>query len=171
MSELTGSGCLAGASGAAVNEFIQAKLAEAFKDDPAMHQWASAIVGAAVSGVVSGNAQAGVSSAVSGTKHNNMHNIDFIKNSLKKVDINELKDGEIFITQGSVDLLEGSITGGSMLLENGDVFDFIAVGKGNFIIGAEYAEFKGNIFAPELDANGNILFAENNLPKMKKNNK
>ncbi|WP_455654213.1 hypothetical protein [Phascolarctobacterium sp.] len=70
MSELTGSGFLAGASGAAVNEFIQAKLAEAFKDDPAMHQWASAIVGAAVSGVVSGNAQAGASSAASGTKNN-----------------------------------------------------------------------------------------------------
>ncbi|MCD7874477.1 MAG: hypothetical protein LUH17_05825 [Acidaminococcaceae bacterium] len=35
-----------------------------------MHQWASAIVGAAVSGVVSGNTQAGASSAASGTKHN-----------------------------------------------------------------------------------------------------
>ena len=70
MSELTGSGFLAGASGAAVNEFIQGKLAEAFKDNPDLHQWASAIVGAAVSGVVSGNAQAGASSAASGTKNN-----------------------------------------------------------------------------------------------------
>ena len=70
MSELTGSGFLAGASGAAVNEFIQKQLSDAFKDNPDMHQWASAIVGAAVSGVVSGNAQAGASSSASGTKHN-----------------------------------------------------------------------------------------------------
>ncbi|MCD8360104.1 MAG: hemagglutinin repeat-containing protein [Acidaminococcaceae bacterium] len=70
MSELTGSGFLAGASGAAVNEFIQKQLSDAFKDNPDMHQWASAIVGAAVSGVVSGNAQSGASSAASGTKHN-----------------------------------------------------------------------------------------------------
>lgn len=41
MSELTGSGFLAGASGAMVNEMIQDKLSNIFKDDPAMHQWAS----------------------------------------------------------------------------------------------------------------------------------
>ena len=70
MSQLTGSGFLAGATGAAVNEFVQKQLADAFEDNPDMHQWASAIIGAAVSGVVSGNAQAGASSAVSGTKHN-----------------------------------------------------------------------------------------------------
>ena len=72
MSQLTGSGFLVGATGAAVNEFVQKQLADAFKDNPDMHQWASAIVGAAVSGVVSGNAQAGASSAVSGTKNNDL---------------------------------------------------------------------------------------------------
>ena len=70
MSELTGSGFLSGASGAAVNEFIQKQLSDAFKDNPDMHQWASALVGAVVSDVVTGNAQAGASSAVSGTKDN-----------------------------------------------------------------------------------------------------
>ena len=70
MSQLTGSGFLAGATGAAVNEFVQKQLSDAFEDNPDMHQWASAIVGAAVSGAVSGNAQAGASSAVSGTKNN-----------------------------------------------------------------------------------------------------
>jgi len=70
MSELTGSGFLAGASGAAVNEFIQKQLSDAFKDNPDLHQWASAIVGAVVSEIASGNAQAGASSAVSGTKNN-----------------------------------------------------------------------------------------------------
>lgn len=70
MSELTGSGFLSGASGAAVNEFIQKQLSDAFKDNPDMHQWASALVGAVVSDVVTGNAQAGSSSAASGTKDN-----------------------------------------------------------------------------------------------------
>ena len=70
MSELTGSGFLSGASGAAVNEFIQKQLSDAFKDNPDMHQWASALVGAVVSDVVTGNAQAGSSAAASGTKNN-----------------------------------------------------------------------------------------------------
>ena len=39
-------------------------------DDPALHQWLSAALGAVVSDVVTGNAQAGASSAVSGTKNN-----------------------------------------------------------------------------------------------------
>ena len=72
MSELTGSGFLSGASGAAVNEFIQKQLSDAFKDNPDMHQWASALVGAVVSDVVTGNAQAGASSAASGTKNNDL---------------------------------------------------------------------------------------------------
>ena len=39
-------------------------------DDPALHQWLSAALGAVVSDVVTGNAQAGSSSAASGTKDN-----------------------------------------------------------------------------------------------------
>ena len=70
MSELTGSGFLAGASGAMVNEMIQDKLSDMFKDDPAMHQWASALIGGVVSEIVTGNAQAGASTAASGTKNN-----------------------------------------------------------------------------------------------------
>ena len=70
MAELGGSDFLAGASGAMVNEMVQKKLAEAFKDDPAMHQWASTLIGGVVSEIVSGNAQAGASTAASGTKNN-----------------------------------------------------------------------------------------------------
>ena len=39
-------------------------------DDPALHQWLSAALGAVVSDVVSGNAKAGSSTAASGTKNN-----------------------------------------------------------------------------------------------------
>ncbi len=56
--------------GAAVNEAVQKALAEKFKDNPAMHQWASAVLGAAAAKVVGGNAQTGASTAASGTKNN-----------------------------------------------------------------------------------------------------
>ena len=70
MSKLGGSDFISGASGAMVNEMIQNKLAETFKDDPAMHQWASALIGGVVSGITSGNVQTGASAASSGTKNN-----------------------------------------------------------------------------------------------------
>ena len=70
MSELTNSGFLAGASGAMINEMIQDKLSDMFKDNPAMHQWASALIGGVVSQVVADNAQVGASTASSGTKNN-----------------------------------------------------------------------------------------------------
>ena len=70
MSELTDSGFLAGASGAMINEMIQDKLSDMFKDDPAMHQWASALIGGVVSQVVADDAQVGAATASSGTKNN-----------------------------------------------------------------------------------------------------
>ena len=70
MSELTNSGFLAGASGAMINEMIQDKLSDMFKDNPAMHQWASALIGGVVAHVVAADAQVGASTASSGTKNN-----------------------------------------------------------------------------------------------------
>jgi len=70
MGELTGSGFLAGASGAAVNKLLSDELKKIAGDDPALHQWLSAALGAVVSDVVAGNAQAGSSAAASGTKNN-----------------------------------------------------------------------------------------------------
>lgn len=70
MSELTNSGFLAGASGAMINEMIQDKLSDMFKDNPAMHQWASALIGGVVAQVAVDNAQAGAGTASSGTKNN-----------------------------------------------------------------------------------------------------
>lgn len=70
MAELGGSDFTSGASGALINEMVQEKLGEVFEDDPAMHQWASTLIGGVVSEIVSGNAQAGASTAASGTKHN-----------------------------------------------------------------------------------------------------
>ena len=70
MGELGGSGFLAGASGAAVNKLLSDELKKVAGDDPALHQWLSVALGAVVSDVVAGNAQAGASTAASGTKNN-----------------------------------------------------------------------------------------------------
>jgi hypothetical protein len=52
MAKLGDGNFLAGASGAAVNELMQKELSKI--KDPALHQWASAAVGAAVGGIVGG---------------------------------------------------------------------------------------------------------------------
>ena len=70
MGELTNSGFLAGASSAMINEMIQDKLSDMFKDNPAMHQWASALIGGVVAQVVAADAQVGASTASSSTKNN-----------------------------------------------------------------------------------------------------
>ena len=41
-----------------------------FKDNPAMHQWASALIGGVVAQVAADNAQVGAATASSGTKNN-----------------------------------------------------------------------------------------------------
>lgn len=83
MSKLTGSGFISGASGAMVNEMVQNELKKI--DDPALHQWASAAVGATISSIVTGNAQIGASTAASGTKNNvlNQTQYDFYVDRLE----------------------------------------------------------------------------------------
>ncbi|QDR79928.1 Hemagglutinin repeat protein [Sporomusa termitida] len=70
MADLGGGDALSGAAGAGVNEAVQKELAKIFKDNPDLHQWASAIIGAAAATVVGGDAQTGGSTAASGTKNN-----------------------------------------------------------------------------------------------------
>ncbi|MDO4921027.1 MAG: hypothetical protein Q4E64_04265 [Phascolarctobacterium sp.] len=94
MGELGGSGFLAGASGAMVNEMIQEKLSEMFKDDPAMHQWASALIGGVVSEIVANNAQAGASTAASGTKNNYLTHKQFLDYQKELADCNGDPDKE-----------------------------------------------------------------------------
>lgn len=68
MSELGGSGFTSGAVGAGFNEAVQKELAAI--TDPDLRQWASLLVGAAAAKTVGGDAQAGGSTAASGTKNN-----------------------------------------------------------------------------------------------------
>ena len=83
MSELTGNGFLAGASASTVNEMVQKKLSEQFEGEPDKHQWASAIIGGVVSQLVAGKAQAGSSTAASGTKNNKLLDWVFNREELK----------------------------------------------------------------------------------------
>ena len=70
MAKLGDGNFLAGASGAAVNELMQKELSKI--KDPALHQWASAALGAAVGGMTGGKngAQSGAGTAARGTKEN-----------------------------------------------------------------------------------------------------
>ena len=77
MAKLGDGNFLAGASGAAVNELMQKELSKI--KDPALHQWASAAVGAAVGGIVSGKSgtQSGASTAAMGTKENALNENEY----------------------------------------------------------------------------------------------
>ena len=99
MSELNNSGFLAGASGAMINEMIQDKLSDMFKDNPAMHQWASALIGGVVAQVAADNAQVGAATASSGTKNNYLTHEQEVerRNKLDEIDRRtDLTDEEKF---------------------------------------------------------------------------
>lgn len=89
-----------GASGALINEMVQEKLGEVFEDDPAMHQWASALIGGVVSEIVSGNTQAGASTSVTATKYNFYQHLEPIKQTLFKIRdegyLDKLEEGKYY---------------------------------------------------------------------------
>ncbi len=160
MSELTGSGFLSGASGAAVNEFIQKQLSDAFKDNPDMHQWASALVGAAVSGVVSGNAQAGASSSASGTKHNVL---DHEQDKQKDKDINEAANdrnsaGTIMDEYNKWKEVDENQQ--EQLAYNLENTDFVAGMDAALKENPDLTEYNG-VIIKGVDINGNIIDATN----------
>ena len=70
MSKLTSGDFLAGASAAGINKLVIEEVKKAANYEPDKMQWVSAALGAVVAEFVSGNAQAGASTAASGTKNN-----------------------------------------------------------------------------------------------------
>ncbi|WP_419578245.1 hemagglutinin repeat-containing protein [Phascolarctobacterium succinatutens] len=70
MSKLTGGDFLAGATAAGINKLVIEEIDKVVGGDPDKAQWVSAALGAVISGLVSGNVQAGASTAASGTKNN-----------------------------------------------------------------------------------------------------
>jgi len=91
MSKLGGNSFASGAAGAGINQLVMSELGNI--KDPAVLQWASAVVGAAAAKVVGGDTQSGASVAASATKNNELdaehikqyiltHCKDSIKNNL-----------------------------------------------------------------------------------------
>ncbi len=134
MSELTGSGFLAGASGAAVNKLLSDELKKIAGDDPALHQWLSAALGAVVSDVVAGNAQAGSSAAASGTKNNEWRKDEIeqittgkLGEFVKELDFSEISDGEAIFAYsigGNLSFIKGGmvVTPDTVYLSGGATF-------------------------------------------------
>jgi len=106
MGELGGSGFLAGASGAAVNKLLSDELEKVAGDDPALHQWLSAALGGVVSDVVAGNAQAGASTAASGTKNNDYYEEWLTQQGVdpSKVQVDKVENPEAVLEGGNLSL-------------------------------------------------------------------
>ena len=119
MGELGGSGFLAGASGAAVNKLLSDELKKVAGDDPALHQWLSTALGGVVSDVVAGNAQAGASTAASGTKNNEWSKTEIeqittgkLGEFVQKLDFSEISDGEAvfaYSVGGNLSFIKGGM--------------------------------------------------------------
>ena len=70
MSKLTGVDFLAGATAAGINKLVIEEIVKVADGDPDKAQWVSAVLGAVISDLVSGNTQAGASVDASATKNN-----------------------------------------------------------------------------------------------------
>ena len=81
MSQITGAGFASGAIGAGVNEAIIGEIKKI--KDPGTAQIVSAIVGAAATKAVGGNAGSGASAAASGTKNNLYEEVPAIREQLR----------------------------------------------------------------------------------------
>ena len=80
MSKLTNGDFLSGASAAGINKLVIEEIDKVAGGDPDKAQWVSAVLGAVISGLVSGNTQAGGSAAASGTKNN-----EYLKKDVEKI--------------------------------------------------------------------------------------
>ena len=89
MSAITGAGFASGAIGAGLNEALIKALDG---KDPGTAQLTSAIIGAAAAKAIGGNAQAGASTAASGTKWNKYQEDPRIKEKLQEKLKNEKFD-------------------------------------------------------------------------------
>ncbi|WP_371366993.1 Toxin CdiA [Sporomusa rhizae] len=94
MAKLGGGNFASGAAGAGFNQLLMNELKNI--KDPAVMQWASAIVGAAAAKLVGGNAQTGASVAASETKNNFLSHEQYAKYQKQLKELKEkLEDGSI----------------------------------------------------------------------------
>lgn len=72
MAHLSGSNVLGGVTAGGLNEIVQDAIEKNVGTDPALRQWASAIIGASAEKVLQGSSYVGAIIAVSGTKYNHL---------------------------------------------------------------------------------------------------
>ena len=146
MGELTGSGFLAGASGAAVNKLLSDELKKIAGDDPALYQWLSAALGAVVSDVVADNGQAGSSTAASGTKNNDQ--LDAELAAQRNLTAEEVKKADEMVT------FIDNLSSNDITYESGFTID----DHGN--VKSTTSSIKDFDFASSLVVNGTIAIAD-----------
>lgn len=94
MSQLGGGSFASGAASGAFNQLVMNELAKI--GDPALMQWASAVLGAAAAKVAGGNAQIGASVAASQTKNNFLYHEQYAEYQKQLEDLDEKrKNGSI----------------------------------------------------------------------------
>ena len=159
MSKLTGGDFLAGATAAGINKLVIEEIDKVAGGDPDEAQWVSAALGAVISGLVSGNVQAGASTAASGTKNNFYQRLTPFKKIIEKIKneglLDRLADDEYYVINidigtdistiarmlgmsvsaiKKINSLEGSI--GIIIDKNGGVYDTdgisVSAGIGKF---------------------------------------
>jgi len=159
MSKLTGGDFLAGATAAGINKLVIEEIDKVAGGDPDKAQWVSAALGAVISGLMSGNVQAGASTAASGTKNNFYQRLTPFKKIIEKIKneglLDRLADDEYYVINidigtdistiarmlgmsvsaiKKINSLEGSI--GIIIDENGGVYDTdgisVSAGIGKF---------------------------------------
>ncbi|WP_371360868.1 HNH/endonuclease VII fold putative polymorphic toxin [Sporomusa malonica] len=82
MAQLGGSSFVSGAASAGFSQILQSELSKI--QDPAMRQWASAIIGAAAAGVAGGDIQAGASVAVGEIRNNDFEHVIYLAKLIKE---------------------------------------------------------------------------------------
>lgn len=96
MADLGGSSFTSGAVGAGLSQAVQGQLANI--KDPGLRLIASALVGAAAAKIAGGNALAGASTAISGTKYNDYHHRTFKEGEIV------YKDGKWYVYKDGKDV-------------------------------------------------------------------
>ncbi len=159
MSQITGSGFKSGAVGAGVNEAVQKELEKRFKNQPDMHQWASALIGAAASKAAGGSGQVGASTAVSGTKNNNLY--ETIARTAIRLGLlpnpDNMENDYVYAELSGELPVVGSVGGGYIMDKDGNLYKFSekgwSVGLPIPVVGAAGV---GNVDTTWKNGGGNI---------------
>ncbi|WP_217645154.1 hemagglutinin repeat-containing protein [Pelosinus propionicus] len=142
MSDLGGSGFSSGAVGSGFNQVVQKELKNRFENQPDMWQWASAVVGATATSIIGGDAQAGASTAASGTKNNdNAWSTYRDTQRMRKLAANT---GETIRS-----LIDAGIIGDPRTMECDYAYFELSAGLGKFVgvAGGFMVDKQGNVYA------------------------